>query len=179
MILLHHVRQWIDVVARFTDAVNRGKINTVDNGDSFLYYGVPGDNKMRAPFSWILSLVNALANREVRKRKNEYITKAKALIDTAIGEKASEDLFEVQGLGTVPEKQGRGYATALISVVHDMADAQGRATFVLTGDAWKFYESVGYKLIGEDWFGNDNPKYHGSPGPIRLMMRMPPPTHKG
>ena len=49
------------------------------------------------------------------------------------------------------------------------ADAQGRATFVLTGDAWKYYESVGYKLIGEDWFGNDNPKWHGPPGPIRLV----------
>ncbi len=128
----------------------------------------------------------------MKQRRKEIIAKSHALLEAAIGERVDE-LFEVQRLATVPAKQGRGYATALISVVHDLvrivsgwpnlfrndahgmglwmlqADAQGRATYVFTGDTWKFYESVGYKLVGEDWFGNDNPKYHGPPGPIRLV----------
>ncbi|TFK85839.1 hypothetical protein K466DRAFT_174404 [Polyporus arcularius HHB13444] len=194
---LHHVRKWIDSVVRFTDAVKRGKIITVDRGDANLLYGVPGNNTEKPPFSWIVSLVGALGSRELRKvrhgqgdcyasvssctrkitleqRRKEIITKSQALLEAAIGERVDE-LFEVQRLATVPAKQGRGYATALISVVHDLADAQGRATYVFTGDTWKFYESVGYKLVGEDWFGNDNPKYHGPPGPIRLMLREPQP----
>ncbi|TFK85838.1 hypothetical protein K466DRAFT_174382 [Polyporus arcularius HHB13444] len=165
---LFHLRLWIDIAARLTDCVIRGKVNTVDHGDAFLFYGIPGDSRHKPPFSWILSLLPKLGNWEVRKRRNEFLTKAKALIETALGDQV-DNLFEVQGLATVPSKQGRGYATALISVVHEMADVQGRATFVITGDAYKFYESVGYKLIGEDWFGNDNPKYHGPPGPIRLV----------
>ncbi|RDX44754.1 hypothetical protein OH76DRAFT_1408834 [Lentinus brumalis] len=171
---VHHVLKWIDSVVRFTDAVKRGKIITVDRGDAVLLYGVPGNNTEKPPFSWIVSLLGLLGSRELRKRRKEIIAKSHALLEAAIGERVDE-LFEVQRLATVPAKQGRGYATALISVVHDLADAQGRATYVFTGDTWKFYESVGYKLVGEDWFGNDNPKYHGPPGPIRLMLREPQP----
>ncbi|RPD54390.1 hypothetical protein L226DRAFT_617849 [Lentinus tigrinus ALCF2SS1-7] len=175
--LVFQARQRLDVATRFADCVHRHKIYTVNRGDSFLYYGVPGDNEYRPPFTWILFLTVKAGGREMRKRKHEFITKAMALIKTAIGDKV-EDCFEVQGLGTVPEKQGHGYATALISIVHEMADAQGRATYVITGDAWKYYESVGYKLIGEDWFGADNPNWHGPPGPIRLMLREPQPILK-
>ena len=42
-----------------------------------------------------------------------------ALVQTSI-EGDTEDMFEIQGLGTVPDKQGHGYATALISVVHEL-----------------------------------------------------------
>ena len=49
------------------------------------------------------------------------------------------------------------------------ADAQGRATYLLTTDAYRFYETVGYKLVGEDWLGIDNPKWTGAPVPIRVV----------
>ncbi|KAI0706864.1 hypothetical protein C8T65DRAFT_830213 [Cerioporus squamosus] len=176
--MLYHARQWLDLATRFADCVNRGRISTVDHGTSFIYYGAPGDNKHKPPFSWILRLLGMLRSGEVRKRRNEFLTKATTLIEAAFGEKA-EDMFEVEGLGTVPAMQGRGYARALVSAVHDEADAQGRATYLITGDAWKFYESAGYKVIAEDLIGNDNPNYHGPPAPIRLMLREPQPTLKG
>ncbi|KAI0688643.1 hypothetical protein C8T65DRAFT_746500 [Cerioporus squamosus] len=156
--MLYHARQWLDLATRFADCVNRGRISTVDHGTSFIYYGAAGDNKHKPPFSWILRLLGMLRSGEVRKRRNEFLTKATTLIEAAFGEKA-EDMFEVEGLGT--------------------ADAQGRATYLITGDAWKFYESAGYKVIAEDLIGNDNPNYHGPPAPIRLMLREPQPTLKG
>ena len=46
---------------------------------------------------------------------------SKALVVSAFGseEKLSE-MYEVQGLGVTPEKQGRGYGTALVRKVLDM-----------------------------------------------------------
>lgn len=56
------------------------------------------------------------------------------LIEDALGD-TTEGLFEVQGLGTVPGKQGHGYATALINVVHEMVhenlwDGRNHSRFV-------------------------------------------------
>lgn len=49
------------------------------------------------------------------------------------------------------------------------ADAQGRSTFVVTSDAYRFYEAVGYKLVGERWLGVDNPRWKGEPVPVRVV----------
>ena len=115
------------------------------------------------------------------------MVKLKAILDSNFGEKI-DNMFEIQALATHPAKQGRGYGTALVKVVNDMvcrgrsclqapltmlslpqADTQARATYVVTTDAYRFYETVGYELVGEDWLGVDNPAWTGAPVPLRVV----------
>ncbi|KAI0687337.1 hypothetical protein C8Q76DRAFT_760739 [Earliella scabrosa] len=105
---------------------------------------------------------------EFTKRAHEYVAKLKAILDSNFGE-TIDNMFEIQALATHPAKQGRGYGTALVKVVNDMADTQARATYVVTTDAYRFYETVGYELVGEDWLGVDNPAWTGAPVPLRVV----------
>ena len=49
------------------------------------------------------------------------------------------------------------------------ADAQGRAVTLVTTDAYKFYEFVGFELVAEKLIGDDNPSWDGPPVPIRIV----------
>lgn len=121
-----------------------------------------------------------------------------AIYNSVFGDKI-KDMFEIQFLATIPAKQGRGYGTALVKTVNKMvrrllgsifssmlritqADERGRATYLLTIDAYRFYETVGYKLVGEDWLGVDNPNWTSAPVPVRVVSllitckHMPVPT---
>ncbi|RPD62150.1 hypothetical protein L227DRAFT_609997 [Lentinus tigrinus ALCF2SS1-6] len=132
--------------------------------------GVPGNNKTGPFLPWILPLFRAAEPAELQKRKTEFIEKVKAMIQDAFGEHV-EDMLEVQGLATAPEKQGREYATALMKIVTDMADAQGRETFVITADAYGFYETLGFKVVRQELLGVDNPKWQGAPVTLYIMLR--------
>lgn len=108
-----------------------------------------------------------------------------------------EGLFEITTLATAPEKQGRGYGSALVAAVHDkvnqplllymparnlsaradvhwatQADARGAATFLLTSDAKGFYEVVGYTMVAETVVGLDNPKWTGGPVALRVVSAL-------
>ena len=49
------------------------------------------------------------------------------------------------------------------------ADEQGRAVTLVTTDAYKFYEFVGFELVAEKLIGDDNPSWDGPPVPIRIV----------
>ena len=111
------------------------------------------------------------------------------MLDSALGERV-HDMLEIQSLATAPAKQGRGYASTLVRVVNDLvspiacfqsrepwltpsfssqADSLGRGVYVITTDAYRFYERLGYKLVGEVWIGDGNPRWNGPAAAIRLV----------
>lgn len=56
---------------------------------------------------------------EILQRFQECGKKIEALKETALGDEA-ENMYEIEILGTDPEYQGRGYASALVNTVTDM-----------------------------------------------------------
>ncbi|RPD62163.1 hypothetical protein L226DRAFT_80472 [Lentinus tigrinus ALCF2SS1-7] len=169
------LRGTVSFTVGFAEAIRSGRILAIDHGDAILYFGVPGNNDT-GPISKIINpILNSADPPELHKRKLEFRTRITALIRLVLGPGINE-MLEIQVLATSPSKQGRGYGTALVNIVNDMADAQGRKTFVITGDAQGFYETVGYRLVGEDWLGIDNPSWDGPPVPIRVMLREPRPS---
>ena len=53
------------------------------------------------------------------QRKQEALNLVAGMLKSLLGD-TIDDMFEIQALATLPSKQGRGYATALMKVVHDM-----------------------------------------------------------
>ncbi|RPD62152.1 hypothetical protein L226DRAFT_535520 [Lentinus tigrinus ALCF2SS1-7] len=168
--------QMLFVTLSFVDNVRLGRAVTINHGDSVLSYREPGDARAGPLLSWVLKLpfFDRVKSSELRKREIEVGTKLRAMIKSALGDRVSE-MMELSGLATAPAKQGRGYATALVKYLNDMADARGRAVWVFTDDAKWFYEELGYVLVAEDWAGVDNPKWNGDPVPLRVMLREPKP----
>ncbi|KAI0335569.1 hypothetical protein GY45DRAFT_1316922 [Cubamyces sp. BRFM 1775] len=82
----------------------------------------------------------------------------------AFGEKV-EDMYEVQILATAPEAQGQGYGSALVTAITDKGDADGHDVWLLTSDAYQFYESLGFSIVRSDVVGADNPRWKGGPVP--------------
>ncbi|KAH9906589.1 uncharacterized protein BXZ73DRAFT_110466 [Epithele typhae] len=144
---------------------------TVDHGNALLSYARPGE---KTPGGWLVNLLRPLIRlampKECRKRRNEFVEAMKRLEEEALGDRAKE-MFTLAGLGTAPEAQGKGYASALVRCLLAMADAEGRATSVMTTDAAGFYALHGFVLVGETWIAKDNPKYDGPPVPVRVMIR--------
>jgi GNAT superfamily N-acetyltransferase len=100
-----------------------------------------------------------------------------------------EELVHVSTLATTPEKQGQGYGTALMketikyvrpisaysngntACLHLMqADDHGRGIFLETDTEYNvsFYESLGFKVIGETKLGEHNPTWHEKPVTVSL-----------
>ena len=106
------------------------------------------------------------------------------MVKDAFGEKV-KDMYEVQALATAPEAQGRGYGSALVRTVTDMVgeqsasqltllsmfqgDADGHDVWLITSDAYGFYETLGFSVIGYTAVGTDNPKWKGKPVGVRIV----------
>ncbi|KAI0773654.1 hypothetical protein C8Q74DRAFT_1368229 [Fomes fomentarius] len=161
------IQQRLENIINVNDAVYRHKALTVDRGDALLIYGLPGQKRIGPLLPWFIPLFKLGQSAELMKRMEEVNSKVKAIYSNVFGDKI-KDMFEIQVLATVPAKQGRGYGTALVKTVNKMADERGRAAYLLTTDAYRFYETVGYKLVGEDWLGVDNPSWTGAPVPVRV-----------
>ncbi|PIL36516.1 hypothetical protein GSI_00205 [Ganoderma sinense ZZ0214-1] len=179
------IREKFQMRATFSDAVHRRKIFTVGHGSAVCYYGVPGDKERRLT-SWVKKAVRLTQPAELSKRKNEFSETAQRLAQSTFGEQML-DMIEIRGLAVSTKRQGRGYGTALVEAIHAIADEQGRAIWLVTGDAVGFYETLGYIMIREHWIGTGNPAWNGPPVPVRIvyediinhplqMVRGPQPT---
>ncbi|KAJ8483307.1 hypothetical protein ONZ51_g4774 [Trametes cubensis] len=144
---------------------------TVNKGDAVMRYGTPGECKALNPWrTFLASLVDKLDTRELAKRKKEADSKIEAMLKDAFGEKVKE-MYEVRTLATAPEAQGRGYGSALVNIVTEMGDADGHDVWLITSDAYRFYETLGFSAIRSSFVGGDNPKWKGKPIGIRIMYR--------
>ncbi|KAI9056589.1 hypothetical protein FKP32DRAFT_1478662 [Trametes sanguinea] len=180
-------RRWrgrTSLVMNYTDAILRHRAWTINHGEALL--------TLQGPLLPIFTpLLKATDTEELTKRKAEFRDKLARMLHAAFGDHVDK-LIEVQGLVTAPAKQGHGFGTALIEFANALvcdcclsdrlaytrltlcqADAQDRGVYILTTDAYRFYETVGYTLVEEDVLGVDNPKWKGDPVHIRIMYRGP------
>lgn len=109
-----------------------------------------------------------------------------ALAQSSFGDRI-EEMYEIQTLGTAPEAQGKGFASALVTTITDMVgvsdeswciyltvvyvqgDADGHDVWVLTTSAYGFYEILGFSIVGQATVGADNPKWDRDPVTLRVV----------
>lgn len=48
-------------------------------------------------------------------------------------------------------------------------DADGHDVWVLTTSAYKFYETLGFSIVGEETIGASNPKWDREPVTLRVV----------
>ncbi|KIM46361.1 hypothetical protein M413DRAFT_441453 [Hebeloma cylindrosporum] len=92
------------------------------------------------------------------------------LISEILGDRI-KDMIYVNLLATQPQSQGHGYGGALLDIVTRLADAQGRAAYLSSSNVLNagFYNSHGFKTVGEVYLGDDNPEWHQEPIILRLV----------
>ncbi|OSD04346.1 hypothetical protein PYCCODRAFT_1466307 [Trametes coccinea BRFM310] len=164
------LRQRITLFIDFTDHIMCDQAWTINHGEAILTIGLP-KQKGRL-FMLFLPIIKRFYTEELAKRKAEYRQKVAAMLEAAFGDSVDE-LIEVQSLATAREKQGSGYGTALMHHANALADSQNRGVYMITSDAHKFYETVGYSIVQEATMGENNPAWDGEPVRIRLMYRAP------
>ncbi|KAI0776013.1 hypothetical protein BD413DRAFT_602527 [Trametes elegans] len=169
---LFKTRWWLRHAATYLDGVHQGRVLTVNAGEAVLLYGRPGNNAPSILYNFFFWLLTRGDTPELKKRKSEFRDKIKLMIQEAFGDgDGVNDMYELQVLGTAPEAQGRGYASALVAAVTNMAVAEGRDTFVVSASACTFYEQLGFVVVSRDVLGGDNPDWDGVPIPVHLLHR--------
>ncbi|KAI0631199.1 hypothetical protein C8Q77DRAFT_1131907 [Trametes polyzona] len=169
------LRRWLARFLTFASSVYQKRMLTIDGGTAFLIYGPPGKNRPPWFVRFLLPILNSFRPAELVKRRNEYSAKVKAQIHAAFGE-AVDEMYEIQGLATAPEAQGRGYGKRLVKAVTDMGDAEGRDVWVVTSDARRFYEVQGFRVESIAVPGVDNPRWSGGPVHVHIMRRVARPA---
>lgn len=126
------------------------------------------------------------------QRREEYGKLVGALSKEAFGDKIHE-MYEIIGLGTHPDFQGLGYGSALtrrvlekvkaaasctsvylLLTVTMQSDAEGCDVWLVTTDAWRFYEYLGFTIARSGVMGTNNPAWDGKPVTIRIVSCLIP-----
>ncbi|KAI0674507.1 hypothetical protein C8Q78DRAFT_599617 [Trametes maxima] len=165
------IRAWLTKILNFSSNVHQRRMLTVDRGGAWLTYIKPGqDTKPNWLIRLIVSGLNMIAAREAIKRRGEVFETIGEMVKSTLGENAKE-MYEVQGLATAPELQGRGYGRALVKAVITIAEKDGRDVWVITSDARPFYETLGFGVLQTAHVGSDNPVWKRDPVSVYLMQR--------
>ncbi|GJE95601.1 GNAT family N-acetyltransferase [Phanerochaete sordida] len=155
----------------------QGAIWTVHGGASWMRLGDP----QRTPGPLVRTLDRALAAALAwtftgvqLKRRTEYKTKRGAALQGALGARMQE-MLSVGGLATHPAWQGRGYASALVRVVADLADARGAACWLVSSNVGNraFYRARGFEVVRTFVIGEADAAWGKPPVPIEIMVREP------
>jgi GNAT superfamily N-acetyltransferase len=118
--------------------------------------------------------VRKLQSPKQRERAEENTRKMTAVIQNTIGDNA-KDMLCVNGICTSPASQGRGYGGAVLDSITSIADAQGRAAWLISSNInnTEFYNSHGFMTVGTYVVGDENPEWHEIPVVISIMVRKP------
>ena len=89
---------------------------------------------------------------------------------SSVGPRLAE-MVRLNLLATHPDHQGKGYGGALVDAVTAFADAQVRATVLLSTDESNtvFYESHGFATFVKVMIGDDDQTWDKAPIPIRVV----------
>ncbi|KAL1949064.1 hypothetical protein VTO73DRAFT_10870 [Trametes versicolor] len=169
--IVSSVRRWLFRLTVFASGIYQRHMLTIGGGTAFLLYGNPNETG-RSPWwaRFFIPLFQGSKSPEYIKRKQEYNDALHPQVKEALGASVDE-MYEIQALATAPSAQRCGYARQLVKTVTDMADAEGRDTWVVTSDGSAFYEAQGFDLLRVVTVGTDNPTYHGEPVKVHLMRR--------
>ncbi|KAJ3525238.1 hypothetical protein NMY22_g10663 [Coprinellus aureogranulatus] len=114
-------------------------------------------------------------------RANEYSEKVKAVVQAKLGDRIKL-MMSVPLVMTVPDRQGRGYASALLREMTNLADTRQEAFALVSINKANegFYNSHGFQSVGEALLGEGNPASFGfkscfaNPGSSLSMGRLSP-----
>ncbi|KAH8114443.1 hypothetical protein DFH11DRAFT_216918 [Phellopilus nigrolimitatus] len=171
---------WWTILAR---ATLTGFAYTVNDGDAVLLIVPPPADSPTPPllkriFDRILASLQTLLFRlcplQILKREREFQETMQKVVDGTFAERAKEMIY-VDWLAASPSCQGRGYGSALLRIVTDMADAKGRAVYLVSSCAshTPFYNRFGFVTVTETTLGADNPTWKEKPIVMPLMVREP------
>ncbi|KAI5115698.1 hypothetical protein M0805_002562 [Coniferiporia weirii] len=112
-------------------------------------------------------------SKEQRRRLNEIQAKFEKCTEELLGADARE-MRCVNALATAPASQRHGYGGALVSAITQLADAEGRSTYLFSSNLanTEFYNSLGFFTLAEVVVGDDNPSWTRPPVRIPLMIRI-------
>ncbi|THH05042.1 hypothetical protein EW145_g5086 [Phellinidium pouzarii] len=166
--------------ARFVLAVHTKTAFTVDHGKALAIYvpaassaGKPRPTPLKLFLQQLVKILSYTSNwLNTPEQKKKYEGKLADLVRDGVGKKVNEMVF-LHGLATSPEHQGKGYGTALVKTVTDIADAEGRECYLLSSNInnTSFYNSCGFYSFKETVFGADNPTWKKDPIVVPLMVR--------
>ncbi|CDO68708.1 hypothetical protein BN946_scf184652.g35 [Trametes cinnabarina] len=152
------------------DTVHQRRTVTIGHGASLLQYSAPGNDQNSGWYNAFFRAWEVFNTRELTKRKAETRELTGSIVQQAFGEKV-KDMYSIEILATAPEAQGRGYASALVNAVVEMAAAEGRDVWLVSSDSWKFYERLGFVLVNQADLGADNPEWHEEPVTLHILYK--------
>ncbi|EMD40900.1 hypothetical protein CERSUDRAFT_111480 [Gelatoporia subvermispora B] len=157
---------------------------TVGDGDSLaIYEPAPNTKRSGGCIDRIVTGVLRATGRAINKlcdspcqnkRTQALLSELDALADQVLGDQRREMVY-LSLLATAREKQGRGYGSTLVRAVTEIADEQGRSTWLVSSNIENtgFYESCGFEVVGEVAAGEDDPSWNKPPVIVRIMVRPP------
>ncbi|KAI0953478.1 hypothetical protein AcW1_007684 [Taiwanofungus camphoratus] len=170
----------LDVYLRIAYGVHKHTVFTIDHGDAIVFYALSRRPKQRL-FDRISSAIEKaitklMISKEQNIRRQEWSEKLDATVKEALGDEF-DSMINLTNLATVPEKQGRGYGTALVRHVTAQADVQQCSTWLTSSNVanTKFYESCGFLTVAEILLGDNNPMWGKPPIVVPVMVRKPQP----
>ncbi|KZS94945.1 hypothetical protein SISNIDRAFT_409548, partial [Sistotremastrum niveocremeum HHB9708] len=103
------------------------------------------------------------------QRSSEFKAALEAAEKQCLGERKNDMLY-VHLLATSPKVQGQGYGGRLLDAIGDLADSQGRSTWLISAGPHNvpFYERHGYKTVKDIVVGESDAEWRG--GPIILPL---------
>ncbi|KAL4265042.1 N-acetyltransferase domain-containing protein [Pleurotus pulmonarius] len=168
-------RRWFLVVW-----LRRKIVLTVEHGQSYVIATSP---ELREPttvidraLDWTVAAMtkalNLMRPAEWKKRRKEVLGKIAGATERLHGDRV-KNMYHIDSLATSPQSRCRGYASALLDAVTAKADAASRGTYLESSNVANtaFYESRGFRIVGEVQCGNDNPAWKQPPVVVKLMVR--------
>ncbi|KAI0832528.1 hypothetical protein BC628DRAFT_1414819 [Trametes gibbosa] len=141
-----------------------------DTGRFSRIRGAPGNGYLTRFYLWPVNLLATLDPETVEARFKAAAEKVKVMTRLALGDEV-KNMYQIQVLVTDREIRRWGYASALVTTVTDMGDADGHDVWLLTSNAFGFYELLGFTTVGETTVGGDDPTYNQEPVVVRVMSR--------
>ncbi|KAI0065975.1 hypothetical protein BV25DRAFT_1821705 [Artomyces pyxidatus] len=137
--------------------------------DAFTLRRLP--SKKPPPRDTLASLAKRFKSPQQLRRGTEWKDKLTAAIQAVIGDEANQ-YYYIDGLATHPDYQGHGFATTLLNAVLQLADDQGRPTWLGSSNIMNtgFYESFGFVEAARITLGDD-PEWTSEPVIALLMVR--------
>ncbi|KDR83930.1 hypothetical protein GALMADRAFT_236428 [Galerina marginata CBS 339.88] len=120
--------------------------------------------------NWIATAAQKLGTAEQKKRNKETKEKIAKVTALVLGDRVNEMLY-VSLLATEPQSQGQGLGSALLETVTSYADILGQSAWLVSSNVLNtgFYNSHGFKTVGEAYLGDDNSEWHQVPVIIRIV----------
>ncbi|KAF9051762.1 hypothetical protein BJ165DRAFT_1451166 [Panaeolus papilionaceus] len=152
---------------------------TIDHGNAFIL-AVPGNYQqtwLDKLASWMHIVVRKFTLTTEQNKRFDVVEekKSKGIKEAPeLGDNVPSMLF-VGSLATHPDHRGRGYGSALLKSVTDIADGLGQKAWLSSSnkDNTKFYNAHGFKTVKEVVVGDDNPTWNKPPIVLSLMVREP------